>query len=145
MMLVVIFIVFGVLVVVKAARQMLVILLFPRMAVYKSVGMFVLVFVQMVMDRLAMPVGVDMQVPVQMVVFMLMLQPMDGVAAALTISISQPVEAAQAFILQKNVAGNIFQNAALVHHQCAAGQLSDKKHIVADQQEGHVQIPQDLQ
>lgn len=144
-MVVVIFIMLGVLVVVETARQMIMVLLLPGVAVHEAMGMFVFMFVQMIMDRPAMPVGVGMQVPVQMIVLVFMLQPMDSAAASLPVGIGQSVEAAQALILQEYMAGHILQNAALVHHQGTAGQFPDEKHIVADQQKSPVKVPQDLE
>ena len=42
----------------------------------------------MVVDHLAVPMGVGMQVLVQMAMLVFMLQPMDGAAAALPVGVS---------------------------------------------------------
>ena len=74
MVIVVIFIMFGVLMVVEAARQMIVVLFLPGMAVHKAMGMLVLVLVHVLMHLLSVDVGVGMQVTVQMVVLVFVLQ-----------------------------------------------------------------------
>ena len=96
---IVILVVIRVLVVVEAARRMIVGGFFPGMAVHEAMGVAVLMLVKMVVGNPVVPVGMGMQVTMHMVVLMFVLQGMDGLAAALPECVGQPVEIAQALIL----------------------------------------------
>ena len=78
-----IMIMFWVIVVMVAARRMIMIPLIARMAVGKAVGVLMHVFMQMIMRHRCVPMRVGVQVLVGMAVFMFMLQHVDGAGAAL--------------------------------------------------------------
>ena len=114
-------VVIRVLMFVEAARRMIVGRFLAGMAVRETMGVVVFVLVKMVVRDFAVPMGMGMQVAMDMVVFMFMLQGMDGLAAALPECIGQAVEIAQALILEKSAGRHILQNAPLMHHQGAPG------------------------
>ena len=142
----VVVVVTGVLVVVEAQRSVIVGgFFFSGMAVHETVGVAVFVLMQMFVGGFAMSMGMVMQMAVGMVVLVFVLQGLDGQAAALPVGKGQAVEIAQALVLEKNLGRSVIQNAPLVHYQGAAGQFSHEEHIVADQQQGDVELPQDGQ
>ena len=121
MRMIVVLVVIRMFVVVEAARPMIVIGFFSGMAVHEPVGVAMLMLVQMVMNGIVVPMGVGMHMTMDMVVLVFVLEPMDGLAAALPIGKGQTVEIAQALILEKDPGRHILQNASLVHHQRTMG------------------------
>ena len=145
MLVIVVLVMFRMIMIGKPARHMFMVLPIPGVAVHQAVGVFVFVFMKMTVGRLAVPMKMSMQMLMHMVVFMFMLQFVYGAGAVLPIGIGQTVKVAQPFVPKKRKAGKIFQYAALVHDKRTVGQLGHKKHIVADQQQGYIKIPQDIQ
>ena len=138
-------IVTGVVVVMVASRGVIMVCIIAGVTVAEAMAVSMLMLVQMVMGQFAVLMGVGMQVMVGMAVLMFMLQPVDVVGTAPTVGVGKSVEVAQSPVLQKSLAGHILQDPALVHHDGPLGQFFHEKHIVADQQQGHVQIAQDRQ
>jgi ABC-type branched-subunit amino acid transport system ATPase component len=130
---VVILVMIGMLMVVQAARPVVVIAFFSGMAVRETMGMAVFVLVQMVVSGFVVPMGMGMQVAMEMVMFVLVLQGMDGTAAALPVGKGQAIEIAQALVLEKNAGGHVLKDTPFMHHQGPAGQFAHEEHIVADQ------------
>lgn len=108
--------------------------------VREAVGVLVGVLMGMGVQGLSVAVGVRVQVLVRMAVLVFVLQLPDGVAAVSAVDEGEAVEAAQGLVLHEFPGGKVEGNPALVHDQGPAGQFAHEKHVVADQEQGRLEI-----
>jgi hypothetical protein len=106
----------------------------PGVGVHKPVRVIMQVLMAVGMHGQAVAVGVIMDMPVGMAVFVFMLQLPDGCGRALAVGKRQAVETAKFVILHENRGGQIPDDTALVHYQGAMGQFFNKKQVMAHQQ-----------